>query len=135
MEGPFPQLQRDVFSVELSAMNRNGPNIGLTVTTLGTGAMLPSKYRNGTNTCSSYNKFEISHRIQVSSTLLSYCKANTWHGLLDCGENTFGQLFRLFENLNDFLVNLKFIFISHCHGDHHLGLAGVVREWQKVFPL
>lgn len=78
------------------------------IITLGTGSALPSKYRN------------------VSSTLLRTGKYGNF--LFDCGENTLGQLRRVFDppSLRDVLKDLKFIWISHLHADHHLGTVSVL---------
>ena len=55
--------------------------------------------------------------------------------MLDAGEGTWGQLVRHFgmdslasggSNVWDTLRNLKCIFISHLHADHHLGLAKIL---------
>ena len=64
------------------------------VITLGTGSALPSKYRN------------------VSATLLRIPGKGSY--LFDCGENTIGQLLRVFgpEKLADVLLDLKLIWIS-----------------------
>jgi ribonuclease Z len=83
------------------------------IITLGTGSALPSKYRN------------------VSSTLV---RVPGWGSLLfDCGENTLGQLKRVFsrEELKQVLEELKLIFISHMHADHHLGTASVIKAWYE----
>jgi ribonuclease Z len=84
------------------------------VTTLGTGSALPSKYRN------------------VSATLVRVPGIGNY--LLDCGENTLGQLSRVFphEELVDILKNLRMIWISHLHADHHLGTAAVIRAWYQL---
>src|SRR5690606_25319865 len=42
--------------------------------------------------------------------------------LIDCGEGTQMQLFRYGVKSN----RISFIFISHLHGDHYLGLAGLL---------
>lgn len=84
------------------------------VITLGTGSALPSKYRN------------------VSATLVRVPGIGNY--LFDCGEGTLGQLQRVFnpEEMVDVLKNLRMIWISHLHADHHLGTAGVIREWYKI---
>jgi ribonuclease Z len=84
------------------------------VTTLGTGSAMPSKYRN------------------VSATLVRVSGVGNY--LLDCGENTLGQLSRVFppEELRDIIKNLRMIWISHLHADHHLGTAGVIRTWYHL---
>jgi len=42
--------------------------------------------------------------------------------LLDCGENTCGQLYRHFGSANmvNVLQKLRAVFVSHLHADHHL---------------
>lgn len=42
--------------------------------------------------------------------------------LLDCGEGTYGQLYRHYGEFfaNRVLLRLKCVFISHIHADHHL---------------
>ncbi|KFY26725.1 hypothetical protein V491_01202 [Pseudogymnoascus sp. VKM F-3775] len=78
--------------------------------TLGTGSSVPSKYRN------------------VSATLLRVPGVGNY--LFDCGENTLGQLKRVFGNeMPQILRDLKAIWISHLHADHHLGTVSVLKEW------
>ncbi|EME48227.1 hypothetical protein DOTSEDRAFT_97728, partial [Dothistroma septosporum NZE10] len=82
------------------------------VTTLGTGSALPSKYRN------------------VSSTLVRV--PGYGNILLDAGENTLGQLKRVFgTELKQILHDLKIIWISHMHADHQLGTTSVITEWYR----
>lgn len=81
------------------------------VVTLGTGSAVPSKYRN------------------VSATLV---RVPGWGNiLLDCGENTLGQLRRVYTaiGLKQVLRDLKMIVISHMHADHLLGTISVVKAW------
>ncbi|KAK5116515.1 hypothetical protein LTR62_008064 [Meristemomyces frigidus] len=83
------------------------------IVTLGTGSALPSKYRN------------------VSSTLL---RVPGWGSMLfDAGENALGQLKRVFspEEMKEVLRELRTIFISHMHADHHLGTVSVIRAWYE----
>ncbi|KAF1976291.1 ribonuclease Z mitochondrial precursor [Bimuria novae-zelandiae CBS 107.79] len=84
------------------------------ITTLGTGSACPSKYRN------------------VSATLMRVPGVGNY--LFDCGESTLGQLQRVFgaEELLEILKDLRMIWISHLHADHHLGTASVIREWYRV---
>ncbi|KAF2480878.1 hypothetical protein BDY17DRAFT_270459 [Neohortaea acidophila] len=89
----------------------NIPDKEAEIITLGTGSALPSKYRN------------------VSATLL---RVPGWGSMLfDCGENTLGQLKRVFTptELQQVLRELRLIFISHMHADHHLGTVGVIKAW------
>ncbi|KAH7657828.1 Ribonuclease Z protein [Dioscorea alata] len=75
---------------------------------LGTGSSQPSKYRN------------------VSSVFVNlFSRGNL---LLDCGEGTLGQLKRRFgvSGADDAVKNLKFIWISHIHADHHAGLVRIL---------
>jgi ribonuclease Z len=115
------------------------------VTTLGTGSAAPSKYRNGIyfglfpltfldkGTVANHNSFWTAI---VSSTLLHIPNG---HGqkfsfvLLDAGEGTLGQIKRKFGlGWKDTLRNLKMIFISHLHADHHCGLASLLAERSQV---
>ncbi|EEA25549.1 tRNA processing endoribonuclease Trz1, putative [Talaromyces marneffei ATCC 18224] len=84
------------------------------VVTLGTGSSSPSKHRN------------------VSATLLNV--PGKGYYLLDCGENTLGQLKRTYppEQFREVMQNLRMIWISHMHADHHLGSVAVIREWYEV---
>jgi ribonuclease Z len=80
---------------------------------LGTGSALPSKYRN------------------VSATLVRVPRVGNY--LFDCGENTIGQLRRAvgFEEAAKILSNLRAIFISHLHADHHLGTTSIIKAWYE----
>ncbi|KAJ8585232.1 hypothetical protein M405DRAFT_773220 [Rhizopogon salebrosus TDB-379] len=91
------------------------PGKDVTVVTLGTGSAIPSKYRN------------------VSGTLLHIPEAG--YILLDAGEGTWGQLARNYgAGVWDVLRGLKCIFISHIHGDHHIGLAKILSIRQQIDP-
>jgi len=54
--------------------------------------------------------------------------------LLDCGEGTLGTLRRIFPpcELDAILKDLRMIWVSHLHADHHLGLASLVRAWSTA---
>ena len=82
----------------------------VSVTPLGTGASSPARYRN------------------VSSTLIDLMGLLV---LLDVGEGTLGQLNRHFgvEQIDSAMKRLSFIFISHFHADHHLGIISVIKKW------
>lgn len=91
------------------------------IITLGTGSALPSKYRN------------------VVSTLvkLPYTYSNgdivNRNVLLDAGENTLGTMHRMFSQLavKSIFQDLKMIYLSHLHADHHLGIISILNEWYK----
>jgi ribonuclease Z len=100
------------YQARLDENQKDIPSKDAEVTTLGTGSALPSKYRN------------------VSATLLRVPGYGSY--LIDCGENTLGQLKRVFGNeLPEILRDLKAIWISHLHADHHLGTASVVKAWAE----
>lgn len=75
---------------------------------LGTGSSQPSKYRN------------------VSSIYINLFSKGSL--LLDCGEGTLGQLKRRFgvQGADKAVRNLRCIWISHIHADHHTGLARIL---------
>lgn len=53
------------------------------------------------------------------------------HGmLLDCGDGTFYQLYDQFgpDKIDQILIDLNIIYISHFHFDHHLGIFEVLRK-------
>src|SRR5882762_4691788 len=75
--------------------------------------------------------------ITVSSTLI---QIPSWVNLLlDAGEGTWGQFVLNFgiggsgpSNAWEALRNLKCIFISHIHADHHSGLAKILSMRSRV---
>jgi ribonuclease Z len=100
------------FLAKIEKVESNIPNRDAEIITLGTGSALPSKYRN------------------VSATLVRVPGYGNY--LFDCGENTLGQLQRVFGNeLPAVMRDLKAIWISHLHADHHLGTASVIRSWNE----
>lgn len=97
------------------------PGDELTFTTLGTGSSSPSKYRN------------------VLSTLVHI--PDVGYILLDAGESTYFQLARRFGpgehgwsgvGIEHVLRNLRMIFVSHIHGDHHMGIVRILLERRKL---
>ena len=87
------------------------PNSEAKIVFLGTGSAQPSLERN------------------VSATLLRVPGSGSY--LLDCGENTLGQLQRMYSptQLQKIFEDLKLIWISHLHADHHLGLTSIIKAW------
>lgn len=106
------RLQGTDFLAKIEKVESDIPNRDAEVITLGTGSALPSKYRN------------------VSATLVKVPGYGNY--LFDAGENTMGQLRRVFgKELPAVLRDLKAVWISHLHADHHLGTAGVIGAWNK----
>ncbi|PWZ03741.1 hypothetical protein BCV70DRAFT_154570 [Testicularia cyperi] len=108
------------------------PKDDLLVTTLGTGSAAPSKYRN------------------VISTLIQTPRSGNI--LLDAGESTYGLLRRKFgcrrdgdgdgdadpsgalrgQDVDEILRELRVLFISHIHADHHIGLVRILLERRRL---
>ena len=109
-------VKNEIASVEFqkSIEKQDLPSPDAEIICLGTGSALPSKYRN------------------VSATLLRVPGSGSY--LLDCGENTLGQLSRVYgpEELLEVLRDLKMIWISHAHADHHLGTVSVIKAWYQA---
>lgn len=108
------RIESPQFKQRLEAIRKNDLGHDVEIFALGTGSSLPSKYRN------------------VSATLVKVPGVGNY--LLDCGEGTLGQLKRMFpdEELKQILRDLKMIWISHLHADHHLGTASLIRAWNEV---
>ncbi|KAJ3186448.1 hypothetical protein HDU85_007267 [Gaertneriomyces sp. JEL0708] len=111
-------IQNEIRSTITEEEQLNSAGSEVMLCTLGTAAALPSRYRN------------------VSSTLVDVPNVGTI--LLDAGEGTFGQLFRRFYSppdgpaLKDILRNLRLLFISHMHADHHVGAIRILKERYKL---
>lgn len=108
---PQPVTELELYDNDEPALyNKDEPEI----VTLGTGSAVPSKYRN------------------VSATLLKMPEYGNY--LFDCGENTLGQLKRMYspEVLNEVLRNMRMIWISHLHADHHLGTVSLLQAIKQV---
>ncbi|EPS25181.1 hypothetical protein PDE_00113 [Penicillium oxalicum 114-2] len=113
MEVIRTRVKKPAFQQQLAAMRKDLPGADVEVVALGTGSSSPSKYRN------------------VSATLLHI--PGYGYYLLDCGENTLGQIKRVYgyEKTREILQNLRMIWISHLHADHHLGTASLIRAWYE----
>lgn len=101
-------------AAEAARRRFGGPANQPEVLFLGTGAAIPSKYRN------------------VSSV---YVSVPSFGGLLlDSGEGSFGQLARRFgfEHALKVVEELKVVLISHMHADHHLGLLRILALRQDI---
>ena len=98
---------------QAESLSQNLPSPDAEIICLGTGSAMPSQHRN------------------VSATLLRVPGCGSY--LMDCGENTLGQLKRIYTapQLAEVLRDLKLIWISHLHADHHLGLTSVIKAWYE----
>ncbi|KAJ5332623.1 uncharacterized protein N7506_006406 [Penicillium brevicompactum] len=107
------RVAKPAFKQLLQKQQETWPGTDAEIIALGTGSSVPGKYRN------------------VSATLVKV--PGYGYYLLDCGENTLGQMKRVFEadELRDILQNLRMIWISHLHADHHLGTASLIKAWYK----
>lgn len=105
------RMKKPAFQQRLKELRQDLPGAEAEIIPLGTGSSAPSKYRN------------------VSATLLKM--PGYGYYLLDCGENTLGQMKRVFrpDELREVLQNLRMIWISHLHADHHLGTVSVIKAW------
>ena len=54
--------------------------------------------------------------------------------MMDCGEGSMGQMVRLFgvERTKQILRQLRCVYISHMHADHHLGLISVIQLRERA---
>lgn len=100
-------------AVQAEIASQDLPSSDAEIICLGTGSAAPSKYRN------------------VSATLLRVPGKGSY--LFDCGESTIGQLRRVYTptELSEVLRDLKLIWISHLHADHHLGTTSVIKAWSE----
>lgn len=85
------------------------------ITFLGTASAAPGKYRNSSGIFINLNENEAA--------------------ILDCGEGTLYSIMRQFgpDDYLEKLCNLKFIYSSHLHADHHIGLINILLEREKAF--
>ncbi|CAE6409731.1 unnamed protein product [Rhizoctonia solani] len=136
----FNKARQQISDLMSSHTHDPAPGDDFRVTTLGTGSALPSKYRNG-------SIFFIVNPVLIFSDALSIVIStviqmpNYGSIILDCGENTWGQMCRRFgidetapENAYSVLADVKCIFVSHIHGDHHMGLLKLLTTRRALTP-
>jgi ribonuclease Z len=114
LEGDFEKtFSRYRLAVEsLPAPQAHEPEIVF----LGTGSALPSKLRN--TSCIIVNTYAPKRATVI----------------LDCGEDSYGQIVRHYgpDGARQILENLKMIYVSHHHADHHIGLIEILRQRRRV---
>ncbi|KDR80789.1 hypothetical protein GALMADRAFT_153220 [Galerina marginata CBS 339.88] len=120
MQESMKAAKMHVEQVILTRQIKPTPGADVGIIPLGTGGSLPSKYRN------------------VLSTLVTI---PGWGNiLLDAGEGTWGQIARNYGlgdspyNAWQALRDLKCIFVSHMHADHHIGLAHIIVKRRQLDP-
>lgn len=95
----------------------------------GTGCAIPSKHRNVTGMC----------------LHTGVSRSNGGCIMLDVGEGTCGQLYLVWgggesgllnrkTSFDSYLSNIRVVWISHPHADHHLGLLRLLSERNKCCP-
>ena len=58
--------------------------------------------------------------------------------MMDCGEGTYGQLFDHFgskDRVDQALLKIRALFITHVHGDHQLGMLKCMYERDQAIAL
>lgn len=99
---------------------------------LGTGACLPSKYRNVSSSLIYHLKGEMVSNLKkndIANQSDLMVDETSWCFVLDCGEGTLGQFYRLFgDSYFSWLKSTHVLFISHMHADHHLGLLRLLQH-------
>lgn len=107
---------------QLNVNNFNNKNEKLDhveIITLGTGSALPSKYRNVVSTFLKVPFKDVNGEVTNRNILL------------DAGENTIGTIKRMFSSIDvaKIFKDLKLVYLSHLHADHHLGIMSILKEW------
>lgn len=107
------EVQDPSFLARIEEEEKDIPNRDAEVICLGTSSSTPTSIRG------------------LCGTLIRVPGVGTY--LLDAGEGTLGQMRRGLgeEGAGQALSDLKCIVISHAHGDHVLGLIGVIKAWYK----
>ena len=135
---PIPDFQSDPTTLEQLA--RESDHTSPHFLFLGTGSAIPSKYRNVTG--------QVFHPGYIPSSSDSNTELPS-HPVgaivMDCGEGTYGQMclrytspqddshLRARERVDNMIADLKAVWISHIHADHHLGLLSVVSAYKQTW--
>lgn len=121
LEKNLPDVQKRIASVSATSIVTHMEAIlpkESSVTFLGTASSAPSQYRS-------------------LSAILVHLPSAPGFMFLDCGEGTLRQLYKCYgEEVADYILsNLKCVFVSHIHGDHHLGLIRIIQRRHKLLRL
>jgi len=102
---------------------------------LGTGAAAPSKRRN----CTSLLLWIPNPQAGPNTNVASATNPNGNFILIDCGEGALGTLYRMFgSRMSWVLRNLKLLWNSHHHADHHCGMLAFLHHAHEMgvqFPV
>lgn len=111
----FKGLKEKIEKYKTTVQDLDGKFCYPEITFLGTASAAPGKYRNSSGIFIDLNEKES-------------C-------ILDCGEGTLYSIIRQFgpQKYLEKLCNLKFIFSSHLHADHHIGLVNILLEREQSF--
>ncbi|KAJ7089838.1 hypothetical protein B0H15DRAFT_273688 [Mycena belliarum] len=111
----FSEMRTKVEEQMLAGTVKISPGANVGVIPLGTASAVPTSSRN------------------VSATLIRIPSRGSI--LLDAGEGTWGQLARHFGPVvDDVLRDLRCIFVSHIHGDHHTGVSKILARRRQLDP-
>lgn len=122
---PSPSILADLSAQPLS--------LSPELTFLGTGSAIPSKYRNVTG--------QFFHPGYESEAGLQHMHHPVGGVMLDAGEGTYGQLCLRYGGLSrpaheivaGLVADLKAVWISHIHADHHLGLLSILSVYKQTW--
>ena len=101
----------DIFNIKEEEIDPSEPSIFF----LGTISMKPTQYRS-------------------ASAIYVFIKGLGI--MMDCAEGSYGQIYDHFQTLdkiNNAILKLRVIFITHIHGDHQLGIVKIMSEREKLF--
>ncbi|KAF1322698.1 Zinc phosphodiesterase, partial [Globisporangium splendens] len=94
---------------------------------LGTGSAAPSRLRGSTGIY-----LELKRQAVLALDSSYHGDTLTDSMLIDCGEGTYGQLWRQFgDDTAACIGGLRCIWISHSHADHQCGLARILHEYAR----
>ncbi len=125
MENVIKGTKRLISEIGETRGENRYPGGEVEIITLGTGSAVPNKLRNGTIPQDIFINV-------VSCTALRI--PGVGNIILDCGEGALSSMKRQFSasEFYDFFKQLRTIYISHLHADHHLGLIGVIKQYSKI---
>eukprot|EP01071_Lankesteria_metandrocarpae_P007229 Lankesteria_metandrocarpae@DN4620_c0_g1_i2.p1 len=129
---------RAYFSSVDEKCTHNSSGISVTYSFLGTGSMMPSKYRNVSSFIVQASPSPPASARSSAEAVAGSCSTRMLTAMFDCGEGTVGQLLSLaageYEEFKKSICGVDAIFISHRHADHHLGIMRLLALRHKLSP-